>query len=310
MDIIKNLFSNLYWRFNKENDLSDITWAVCQSSDTFQQLFLRFFFPNVEFNNIRSFTRELKKDDSRADFVIENNGLTYVIECKISDKNHHFEQYIETYNIEKEQLGYIVNYSLLKEGYMVKTWEQFHDFIKDHIPCNEDESILCEGYLEYLRNVCGIIKITKKMELKGIYSLYCLNVMLKSVINRSTADFTLSYYNTDFKESYYGYKFKVEANSKEDIWLNLGLWFNFEKPIITIGAWDKEGWGKPFCEKLIKHKEHNTSYVGLHYREDSTYYFEGSERFYKELEDALDIEGQKEILCRLVDEVVNFYLVG
>ncbi|MDR2834822.1 MAG: hypothetical protein LBV69_01285 [Bacteroidales bacterium] len=88
MSIIRDFFHNLSWRFAKENDLSDITWAVCQSSEKFRMLFLQFFFPNVEFNNINSFDREITKDDSRADFVIDNDGQIFVVECKIGDTNH------------------------------------------------------------------------------------------------------------------------------------------------------------------------------------------------------------------------------
>lgn len=33
MSVFKELFSNLSLRFYKENDLSDITWAICKSSN-------------------------------------------------------------------------------------------------------------------------------------------------------------------------------------------------------------------------------------------------------------------------------------
>ena len=44
MDIIKSFFSNLADRRRKENDLSDITWAMCQASPAFQKAWLHFFF--------------------------------------------------------------------------------------------------------------------------------------------------------------------------------------------------------------------------------------------------------------------------
>ena len=305
---IKQFFYNLSWRFAKENDLSDITWTMCQSNETFKQLFLNFFFPNEMFDKITDFEREVTKDDSRADFVIDNDGKLFVIECKIGDQNNHFEQYIKTYQISNEQLGYIVNYSLTKQGFEVKTWRQLYDYIEDNIPQNDDEKAIFEGYLEYLKSVCGIIKITKKMELKGIYSLYCFNIILKSVINRTTEKFTLSYYNTDFKESYYGYKFKVEAPNKKDIWLSIGLWFSFENPVITVVVWKQEGWGKPFSDELDKEKKHNAEYAKQHYWEDGCYYFEVSEKFNAEFENIIDVEQQKELLCKFVDEVVEFYV--
>ena len=147
------------------------------------------------------------------------------------------------------------------------------------------------------------------MELKGIYSLYCFNQILKSATNRSTENFTLSYYSKDFKEYYFGYKFKVEASQKEDIWLNVGVWFDRENPVITIEVWKNEGWGKPFYEIIEKGKSHIENYAGHPYLENSEYYyFEGTEKFYNEFENAIDAEAQEEFFCKFVDEVVNFYV--
>lgn len=306
--MIKKLFYNFSYRFNKENDLSDITWTLCKTSDYFQTLFLNFFFPDTNFDNVDSFIRELSKDDSRADFFIENNGETYVIECKINDRNHHFQQYTKTYQIPNERLGYIVNYYHIEAGFNVKTWAQFYEFIEINIP-DTDEKPIFEGYLEYLKNVCNIIKI-EKMKLEGIHSLFHLNIALKSVINRSTDRFSLSFYNTDFKENYYGYKFKVEDNSKnkKDLWLSLGIWFNHVKPVITLGVWKNEGWGKPLCDIIEEGKLHSENYALQSYFEDSSYYFEGSERFYQEFSGSNTAEEQINILCKFVDEVITFYI--
>lgn len=146
------------------------------------------------------------------------------------------------------------------------------------------------------------------MELKGIHSLYSFNVVLKSVINRKLNDYSLSYYNTDFKESYYGYKFKVESLKKEDIWLNVGLWFNFENPVITIGVWKQKGWGEAFYKEIENGKKQNEKYAKKHYWEDSTFYFEGSDIFYDEFNKAKNVEAQKQVLCSFVDELVNYYI--
>ena len=72
--MIKKLFSNLYIRFNSENDSFDFTWALCKTSESFLELFLYFFFPDVVFDKINSFTRAGSKVDSRAEFVIVHNG--------------------------------------------------------------------------------------------------------------------------------------------------------------------------------------------------------------------------------------------
>lgn len=315
MSEIKKFFYNLSLRCAKENDLSDVTWAVCQTSEKFKLLFLNFFFPTVNFDKINSFDRELTKDDSRADFVINNDGQTFVIECKIGDTNHHFEPYLRDYNIQKSNLGYIVNYYLQKEGFEVKTWRQFYDFIENNIPENEEEKAFFEGYLKYLASVCGIIKINKKMELKSMYSLYCFNVILKSVINnRNTDKFSLSYYNKDFQENYFGYKFEVTTkNKKPNIWLNVGVWYDRENPVVTCGVWKNEGWGKPYFDEL-KNKESLEQFAKKNYfakkpyEENNSFYFEGSEQFYKDFENAENVDQQKDLLCKFIDEVVDFYI--
>ena len=40
----KMVYKKLAEKFNSENDLSDITWALCSSNDTFQKIFLDYFF--------------------------------------------------------------------------------------------------------------------------------------------------------------------------------------------------------------------------------------------------------------------------
>ena len=148
------------------------------------------------------------------------------------------------------------------------------------------------------------------MELTGIHSLYNFNIALKSVINRTTEKFSLSHYNTDFKESYYGYKFKVESSDKrkEDIWLSMGLWFNQERPVVTIGVWKRDGWGKPLCNIIEEGRKHSSEYAAQSYWEDSSYFFEGTDKFYAEFTKADTADLQKEILCKFVDEVINFYI--
>ncbi len=42
--MIENFFGNLSYLKRNENDLSDITWILCESSNLFRRLFLTFFF--------------------------------------------------------------------------------------------------------------------------------------------------------------------------------------------------------------------------------------------------------------------------
>ena len=115
MEMMENFISNLSLRLNSENNLSDITWTMCQTSDAFQNVFLQFFFPKEKFTEVY-LQRELPDEDCRPDFYFEHDGKVFLIECKIWDRNHHFEQYTKQFKISNEQLGYITNYPMLKEG--------------------------------------------------------------------------------------------------------------------------------------------------------------------------------------------------
>ena len=53
-----DFFRFLSDKFRKENDLSDITWAMCQSCESFRQYFLKFFFPEIQLDEDISIERE------------------------------------------------------------------------------------------------------------------------------------------------------------------------------------------------------------------------------------------------------------
>src|SRR5690554_3612780 len=127
--MLTKLFDNLSAKFRNENALSDITWVMCETSETFRKLFLKFFFPNDEFNNILEFRREYSLADSRPDFFIKNGSDIFLIEVKIYDTKHHFDQYTDAFNIPKSHLGYITNYNLWQNGYSVKTWKVFYEYL-------------------------------------------------------------------------------------------------------------------------------------------------------------------------------------
>lgn len=177
--------SNYYWH---ENDLSNITVALANSSMAFRAIMIKYFFPELDISEIEEIRREVPDAEgkgSRVDIYISlrNDPMPYLIEVKIWDANHHFGQYEEAYHIPSSRLGYIVNYHLSAPGYEIKTWSDFYKYIKsqvDKVPI--DEIHLMEGYLDYLQNVCDIKLFEKTMNLSGIYSLYeFTNVSLMSL---------------------------------------------------------------------------------------------------------------------------------
>ena len=188
--MVKAFFSNLGYRKYTENDLSDVTAAMCWTSDRFYRYFVSFFFGDIQGKQLSPIKREEIGGSGRVDFWFEIDGVAHIIECKIWDKNQHFGDYEFFFNVSREQFGWIGNYSPEKEwlnkGYKAHTWEEFYDDLLINIPEDEEDKSLWEGYAEYLKRVCNIIKINKKMNTKGIYSLYVFNTILqKEVLNHT-----------------------------------------------------------------------------------------------------------------------------
>lgn len=84
---------------DRENYLSDVTYALCESNQKFMKFFLDFFFKDKDIDaNQVSISREYRFEDSRPDFLIEklDPHEFFIVEVKINDRNHHFKQYKDT----------------------------------------------------------------------------------------------------------------------------------------------------------------------------------------------------------------------
>lgn len=309
--MIESFFDYIAYRKRSENDLSDITWALCNASHSFQTIFLKFFFPTVEFTNITQFEREKSEDDSRPDFLIVNNNLIYLIECKIYDRKHHFEQYTKIFDVLNDQLGYITNYQMRQEGFVVHTWEELFDEINKNFPNNEIEAELWRGYSIYLKNVCSIIKITKKMDLKGMHSLYSFNEIIKKLSNSKEAEYELSYYSnknivggTGISGNYFEIKYiNFQINTT---WAWIGVYYESEDPTICIGFENKEGWGKPVYDlvSVQLNKINKGLYADKPYFEDGALWFELTSEKHEEFENC-NLNGQIQILKEFMDEIIK-----
>src|SRR5690349_15034290 len=96
--MIEAFFDNLSVRLSNENHLSDITWAIAEASPVFRNLFLHFFFEEVgPGTEIDLFRREHSDGDCRPDFFFRAGRKEYIIEVKLWDTNHHFDQYKAKY---------------------------------------------------------------------------------------------------------------------------------------------------------------------------------------------------------------------
>ena len=317
-----DFFQSLSTKFYHENDLSNITWAMCQSCDSFRDAFLKFFFPEIQIHQSLIIEREKAEDDSRPDFYIENGSERFLIENKIYDTNHHFRQYDTTFNINPDHFGYITNYiidneDIKKEGYRLHTWEELYNSFLNKLPDNIEEQYLWRGYLRYVKNVCEIIKFDNPMNFNGLYSLYSfMKILEKQLSNRNEDCFSLSLYDTNkccgggYATGVTGvnYELSYKLLTKERIWGWIGIFYWTEKPIIAMGFPDKSAWGKYYID-LIRPNEPqwaNQSYFDKPYFEDGTLWFELSENRFEELNSMKNIKDQIDLLKHFMDEVILY----
>ena len=302
--------------------MSDITWAMCQSCESFRDAFLRFFFPEIQIEKSIIIEREKSEDDSRPDFYIENNGKIYLIENKIYDTNHHFGQYDYTFNVDPNRFGYITNYEIFddnirQKGYRLHTWEELYNYFSKKTPVTDEEKPLLKGYLEYIKNVCGIIKIEKPMKLDGIYSLFSLmEIFEKKLAKREEELFSVSFYNSNKlcgNGNYHGatgvnFELKYNNVKTDGIWGWIGIYYDREKPLICMGFYDKPNWGKGYVDMLRSYKSNwtNQDCFNKPYFENSTLFFDMSEKTRDAFNESEDVEEQEAILKRFMDEVLTY----
>lgn len=163
----QGFFNGLATRLGSENNLSDVTYAMCKGSKVFFQFFLDFFFRGFSLSaDEMEISREQPDEwNNRPDFRIESNykGVFYV-EVKIWDRNQHFSSYptaLKSLNPQdghdeektKKRLGYIVNYAFSQPGYVVHRWKELIEELKRYDYFN-DEAI--RGYAEFVKSVCGL----------------------------------------------------------------------------------------------------------------------------------------------------------
>ena len=288
MKMLAQFIVNLSHRFNSENDLSDVTWTMCQTSDRFQCVFLKFFFSWLKKDCADVYiTREQANDNSRPDFVFEYRNETYVIENKIGDRNHHFEQYLETFKIEAKNLGYIANYNIVKTGFVTHTWKELYLHLQQKIP--SEEKTLWEAYLQYIKSVCYIYLTTKPMDLNGMNSLYTFYRCLDDVFAFDNEYFHAELYDSRIdtkgggnfqgtpREGIMGkyFELKYKGIRVKEAWGWMGVYFSEEEPTIWIGFRNEKYWGKPIFS-LIDNYIDGIKAGGLHsapLTEENAYWF-------------------------------------
>lgn len=319
--ITKQFFEVLATRLRNENDLSDITWTMIQISPFFKEKWLKFFFKNIRIEDIFSIEREVcdaKGMGQRVDFHITTfSDVNYIIEVKIGDQNQHFGFYDDAFIVTKDRFGYITNYPLNKEGYVVKQWSTFYEELISSLCSITDtnERDLIESYCCYLKNVCYIMEVKNLIVLEKMSSLYDLTIAFRKIVNSSNEHYKSEPYKEIPDDRAKKFSFKVKyTNIFSDEWFYpyVGIWYCLPSgPKICAGFWKDEGWGKSIVS-LIRKKKSNWEEIptrftsGPELDEDGNCYFYMSEEAILQFNSAKQVEKQISILKNYLDEVLMF----
>lgn len=261
---------------DRENYLSDVTYALCESNLEFRKFFLKFFFGDKLNAEQVSITREYRFGGCRPDFLIETRDPRdfFVVEVKINDRQHHFKDYEEqvlkklysdvskanNYQIGdlKEHVGYIANYRItpqeVKEakGFKrIRTWQKFYEALKD-VRWLGDEVI--KGYGQLCKAVCGFVDI----------SGYAINMdhfkMIKNSLgwikqildeHQDVHPYDGEYQKACTRGWRIGRFFEVAKNGKS-VWGWIGIYLMEEGAQCVVAFEDRAGWGDLVCKDFRK----------------------------------------------------------
>ena len=270
-EALSAFFSALAERAYKENDLSDVTYALLEANKAFRQFFLDFFFPNEGLVGDQVvIEREHAVGEGRPDFWIRTGGKVYLVEVKIWDGGHHFEQYHEILKEEgagdKEwaRLGYIANYSLRdvcvcengmsrkasELGCGLHTWKEFANRLESY-DCLGDS--LVQGYLGYLKSVCPYDDF-KVESWKGDLCDFLFVKRFYSSLESAIRATECKIYNSSratrdraWMGQYFEWAF---GDNPVPVWGWLGVYYTNDGAELCVEFEDREGWGRPVCDAV------------------------------------------------------------
>lgn len=279
---VQKFFQGLGDRFWKENNLSDVTYAMCRGSKVFFQFFLDFFFSGELALDAEDAEIAREVDDgkgNRPDFRIETRKGIFYIEVKIWDRWQHFPEYFKSLqkanpedggNEEKtrKRLGYIVNYSLAVDGYVVHRWEELVEQLKRYDYFNDDA---IQGYAEFVKSVCGL-RGNDDVDSYRFHSEDFRDIRrfmddVESAIG-THKDQGVSPYNRNqvkrFQQNLKMGKVFELANfrgTNKSVWGWLGCFFNEARAEIVVQFENQCGWGDLVCQEYkAPHKQERSVY--------------------------------------------------
>ena len=311
---IEALACGLSERMCKENDLSDMTYALCVGNSEFFQFFLDFFFRDSHLNAKEvDISREWDaSDNGRPDFCIQDKVAKryFFVEAKLWDRNLHFKKYCsELKSLNEKQkkqvsanLGYIAAYKIDKaevDGCSVHTWLEFYTELKKLAFLN-DPAIKC--YCTYLCSVAGAERadqsdndIKEYATFNGADFIGIRKFMeeIETAVGELKSE-GVSLYTRGKRNILPGTRMGrfIEISNvfnDKSVWAWIGAFYGFGKPEVCLWFEDRNGWGKLVCDKY-----RNVSWTGseIEYDNEGLYFH------------MLDTDGSiKDFIKRVVEDI-------
>lgn len=306
---INEFFKHLARYYWHENDLTNVTVALCNANESFREKFLHFFFPNLKVEDVSEISREVWDSNSmgsRVDILIRmNSDEKYIIEVKKGDSNHHFGQYEVAFDVDKSHFGYITNYFCregIDLGYDVKTWRQFYNSLDK----SSEKAPMISAYLSYLSAVCGITKYTKTMNLDSLKTIPQFFETMDAIVEKESENLHISPLNEKRGNWNYSYKgFRIDS-SKNAEWLTNGYFLvYFPSSCICVGI---GGCAKVSVKEIQEAAKHDSfTYSTAPYIDTEFWgylWYDLSELAKTMLQDATSVEEQEKILTEYLKEVM------
>lgn len=252
---IENVFASLSERFYSENDLSDFTWALIESSSEFKNAFFNFLEIPDNTGPFEIYREDILPDYQRPDFRISFQNRKILVENKINDRNYHFKEYADSIQNEEGTFLILISAHFLSANdlkianqfnWRVYYWSDlYHNFTREQ--CFQSNSLL-KAYLIYIKEVCMIKEITKiEFDSKSLKSLYSFNNLIRKTVQTCSHDifeytlYTSNGHQRAFSDGYSGcyYCIKNTKNSKT-AYPAIGIEFDIDEP--TICMWIDKDW--------------------------------------------------------------------
>lgn len=272
MTDIMHFFKVFSERAYKENNLSDVTYALCEACVEFRQYFLDFFFSDfcLDARHVEFEREHSDNSRQRPDFWIKTEKGVFIVEVKIRNRNHHFSDYFKLLSGEEKlstdstvwkRLGYIANYNSIKDVLIdgvrardmcrVATWKEFIEGIKITNP-------LTQAYIEYVKGVCPFddFKLNENwlIEVDDFKAIKNFGEDLKMAIGCAGCNVYRSYgsFRRFRSQQKMGECFEWKVGGNGELsgktargWL--GVRYLKKGAVVCVEFEDRQDWGKEIC---------------------------------------------------------------